>query len=227
MKCAEVQLNLGALVLGGLEPEEAAQTKHHLASCPNCQDELKELEEIGQALKAAPPPKDPPAYLKDEILSRVRAEKASSSGGLGFEIRRFILPGVAAAAVAVTVALGVFFSLQTKPQVAIIELTATEENEDYWGVADLSSLPSGNQHIQLKLNNLDDPGADNFYEAWFTSGEKYISAGSFTATSSGQTDVWLTAPPQVRNYDTLLITKQPITGDPTPTDETILKGEVA
>lgn len=99
------------------------------------------------------------------------------------------------AAAAITVALGVFFSLQTKSQVATIELTATEENEDYWGVAELSSQSSGNQQIELKLNNLDDPGADNFYEAWFTSGEKYISAGSFTATGSGQTDVWLTAPP--------------------------------
>lgn len=64
MKCAEIQPNLEAFVLGGLEPEEVAQTQHHLASCPSCQDELKELEEIGQALKAAPPPVEPPAYLK-------------------------------------------------------------------------------------------------------------------------------------------------------------------
>jgi anti-sigma factor RsiW len=36
MRCAEIQANLVAFVLGGLEPEEAAEVKGHLASCPSC-----------------------------------------------------------------------------------------------------------------------------------------------------------------------------------------------
>jgi hypothetical protein len=100
------------------------------------------------------------------------------------------------------------------------------ENEDYWGVAELHPQPSGNQQVELKLNNLDAPGPDSFYEAWFTSGGKYIGAGTFTTAGSGQTDVWLSAPPQARNYPTLLITEQPATGDPTPSEKVVLRGEL-
>jgi anti-sigma-K factor RskA len=236
VRCAEVNRNLGALALGGLEPEEAAEVRRHLTFCSNCQDELKEFEKVTQALRAAPPPADPPSYLKEEILSRVRDEElplASSSNeelpssrGSRSKNLRFVLPGIAAAALVVVVALGTFFSLQTEPPVATIQLSPTEQNEEYWGVAELHPQPSGNQQVELKLNNLDEPGPDSFYEAWFTSGEKYISAGTFTTINPGQTDVWLTAPPEVRNYSTLLITEQPTNGDPSPSEEEILKGEV-
>ena len=33
MKCAEVSPNLGAFVLGGLEPKEGVEIRHHLALC--------------------------------------------------------------------------------------------------------------------------------------------------------------------------------------------------
>src|SRR5215204_2689015 len=79
MRCAEVHPNLAAFVLDGLEPEEAAEVRRHLASCPRCQDEVRELRKVNRALEAAPPPADPPRYLKDGILSRVRADRLSVS----------------------------------------------------------------------------------------------------------------------------------------------------
>ena len=33
MRCAEIHTNLTAFVIGGLEPEEAAEIRRHLASC--------------------------------------------------------------------------------------------------------------------------------------------------------------------------------------------------
>src|SRR5215207_10642181 len=76
MSCAEIHPNLIAFALGGLEPEEAAEVRHHLSSCLSCQKELRELEQVNRALEAVPSPSaDPPAYLKDEILARVRAEE--------------------------------------------------------------------------------------------------------------------------------------------------------
>src|SRR5919199_2543060 len=78
-KCEEVHPNLGPYVLGGLAPEEETEVRRHLAFCPSCREKLKEFEEVSQALKAAPPLADPPSYLKDEILSYVRAEEPSSS----------------------------------------------------------------------------------------------------------------------------------------------------
>jgi hypothetical protein len=232
MKCAEVHPNLGAFVLGGLESEEEAEIQRHLAFCPSCQDKLKELEEVSQALKAAPPLADPPAYLKDEILSSVRAEELPSSNeqpspsrDFRFKNLHFLVPGVAAAALIAIVGLVTFLSLHTESPVATIQLIPME-NEDYWGVAELHPQPFGNQQVELKLNNLDEPGPDSFYEAWFASEEKYIGVGTFTTVGSGQTDVWLSAPPQARNYPTLLITEQPATGDTTPSDHVVLRGEL-
>jgi anti-sigma-K factor RskA len=232
MKCAKIHTDLGPFVLGGLEPEEAAEVRRHLAFCSGCRNELEALEKINQALGAAPLPADPPSHLKDEILSRVRSEERSSSneGLSSSKSFRFVLPGVAAAALAVIVALGVFFGSQTEPSVTTVALIPTpelrDEGEDYWGVAELHPQSSGNQLVELKLNNLDKPSPGNFYEMWFVSGEKHISAGAFTSVGAGETKVWLTAPPEARDYQTLLVTEEPIAEAPDPDKEVILKGEL-
>jgi anti-sigma-K factor RskA len=231
MKCAEVHPNLGAFVLGGLEPEEETEVRRHLALCSGCREKLKEFEEVSQALKAAPPLADPPSYLKDEILSHVRGEEPSSSNeelpssrDSRFKNLRLLLPSMAAAALVAIVALGTFFSLHTEAPVATIQLTPIE-NEDYWGVAELRPQPSGNQQVELKLNNLDEPAPDSYYEAWFSSGEEYIGAGTFTTTGSGETDVVLTAPPQARDFPTFLVTEESATSDTAPSKEVVLRGE--
>jgi len=232
MKCAEVHPNLAAFALGGLDSEEETEVRRHLALCPSCREKLAEFEEVSQALEAAPPLADPPPYLKDEILSYVRAEKLPSSTNEELPSSRdsrsknlpLFVPGVAAAALVAVVALGIFFGLHTESPVATIQLTPVEK-ENYWGVAELHPQPSGNQQVELKLNNLDEPGPDSYYEAWFSSGEEYIGAGTFTVTDSGQTDVVLTAPPQVRNYPTFLITEQSATGDTAPSKKVVLRGE--
>jgi anti-sigma-K factor RskA len=232
MKCAEVHPNLGAYVLGGLESEEETEVRRHLAFCPSCRDKLKEFEEVSQALKAAPPLADPPPYLKDQILSYVRVEESLSSNEelsspreSRFKNLHLLVPSMAAAALVAIVALGTFFSLYTQSPIATIQLTPVE-NEDYWGVAKLHPQPSGNQQVELKLNNLDEPAPESYYEAWFSSGEENISAGTFTATGAGQTDVVLTAPPQSRDYPTFLVTEQSATGDTAPSEKVVLKGEV-
>ena len=222
-------------MLGGLESEEETEVRRHLALCPSCREELKEFEEVSQALKATPPLADPPSHLKDEILSYVRGEEPPSSNEelspsrASREARsnnlHLLVPSVAAAALVAIVALGTFFSLHTEAPVATIQLTPIE-NEDYWGVAELHPQPSGNQQVELKLNNLDEPAPDSYYEAWFSSGDEYISAGTFTTKGSGQTDVVLSAPPQAQDYPIFLVTEQSAKGDTAPSNKVVLKGDV-
>jgi anti-sigma-K factor RskA len=255
MKCAEIHPNLTAFVLGGLEPEEAAEVERHLASCPGCRRELEELRKVNRALEAAPPPVDPPSHLKDVILARVRAERLSasdkeepeessfleeqtgSSGTSRFNRSkhlRIFLPSMAAAAVVVMVALGVFFGfLRDEPTVATIQLVPTPQEaaglngSSYWGVAEIRPQPSGNQQVELKLNNFEEPKPRSYYELWFVSAEKkrMISAGSFTSVGEGQTTVLLNVPPEARNYHTLLITEERIDKGPALSKEVALKGE--
>jgi len=252
MRCAEIQPNLAAFVLGGLEPEEAAEVRSHLASCPSCHDEVRELQKVNRALEATPPHADPPSYLKNEILSRVRAEGLSppnkeqtdESSSLeeqtgSFRTSRFnrlkelriILPSAAAAAVVAMVALGVFFGfLREEPPVATIQLMPTPEEaarlDGYWGVAEIHPQPSGNQQVELKLNNFEEPKPNSYYEMWFVSGHRRISAGSFTSVGEGETRVLLNVPPDARNYRTLLITEEHIDNNPASSQEVALKGEL-
>src|SRR5215218_495026 len=252
MKCAEILPNLAAFALGGLEPEEAAEVRRHLASCPGCQKELEEIETVRHSLEAAPPPAAPPAYLKDEILSRVRAEGLSSSikeepeesssleeqtGSSRtsrfnrFKNLRIILPSVAAAAVVAMVTLGVFFGfMREELPVATIQLVPTPDEaaglKGYWGVAEIRPQPSGNQQVELKLNNFEEPKPNSYYELWFVSGERRISAGSFTSVGKGETRVLLNVPPEAGNYRTLLITEEHVDERPASGEEVALKGKV-
>jgi anti-sigma-K factor RskA len=237
MRCADISPNLAAFVLGGLDPEETAEIRRHLATCPSCRNELEELEKVSRAIQAAPPPADPPGHLKDEILSQVRAEEvstsdeaASPSGGYHSTYLRFVIAGVAAAAVVVVAAIGIVSSLREEPPVATIQLVPTPEEaaglEGYWGVAELHPLPLGNQQVELKLNNFDEPEPNSYYELWFVSGEKWISAGSFTSAGEGETRVSFTVAPEARNCDTLLITEESADNDPAPSEQVALKGEV-
>jgi|GEM_PF-920416 anti-sigma-K factor RskA len=253
MKCAEVYSNLAAFALGGLEPAETAEVRHHLASCSSCQRDLRELEEVNHALEAAPSPSaDPPAYLKDEILARVRAEEPSISNKGETEepfsvedhsrssrtsrfnrvkALRVILPSVAAAAVVAIIALGVFFGfLREEAPVATIQLVPTPQEaaglEGYWGVAEIRPQPSGNQQVELKLNNFEEPKPNSYYELWFVSGEKRISAGSFISVGKGETRVLLNVAPEARNYHTLLITEKHADSATALSQEVALKGEM-
>jgi anti-sigma-K factor RskA len=252
MKCAEIHPNLAAFALGGLEAEEAAEIQRHLASCADCQSELEELEKVNRVLDAAPPPAAPPTYLKGEILSRVRAEQLSPSNKEGTEESsslevprrshrasrfnrikdlRIMLPSVAAAAVIAVIALGVFFGLsQEETPIATIQLIPTPQEavglKGYWGVAKIRPQPSGNQQVELKLNNFEKPKPSSYYELWFVSGENRISAGSFTSVGKGQTRVLLNVPPEASNYRTLLITEEHIGKDPAHSREVALKGDL-
>jgi anti-sigma-K factor RskA len=252
MKCAEVHLNLAPFVVGGLEPEEAAEIQRHIASCAHCQSELEELRQVNGALDAAPPPEAPPSYLKGRILSRVRAERLSSSSKAGaaeassslkeqrrphrtsrfnrFRDLRIVLPSAAAALVAV-MALGVFFGfLREETPVATIQLIPTPQEaaglKGYWGVAKIRPQSSGNQQVELKLNNFEEPKPNSYYELWFVSGEKRISAGSFTSVGQGETRVLLNVPPEASKYHTLLITEEHVGKGPAPGREVALKGDM-
>jgi anti-sigma-K factor RskA len=253
MMCSQIQLDLPAFVLGGLEPKEAAEVENHLASCPGCRNDLRELQKVNYALEAAPPPGEPPNHLKVRILSQVRtaaepsspneAERDDSASLLErqrsrgahrfdrFKDLRIVFPSVAAAAVVAIVALGIISGLlREEPPVATIQLVPTPQEaaglEGYWGVAEIHPQPSGNQQVELKLNNFEEPKPKTYYELWFVSGERRISAGSFTSVGQGETRVSLNAPPEARNYRTLLITEEHIDGHPASDEEVALKGEV-
>jgi anti-sigma-K factor RskA len=243
MNYPERHPDLTAFVIGELDPGASEETRRHLASCPRCRNELEGLQKVNRALEAAPPPLYPPGHLKGEILARLRAERESrteyaepsktSSSGRPTTSPRWrslsLLSGVAAAVVAVLV-VGIFFGLsRSEAPVATVALVPTPEEaaglEGYWGVAKIRPQPSDNQQVELRLNNFDEPEPDRYYELWFASGDRRISAGSFTSVGRGETRVWLNAPPEARNFNTILITEERLDEKVSGT-EVALKGKM-
>lgn len=91
-------------VLGALSSDERAAFEHHLATCPECTERVRELAPMPALLAGVPPSayrdyeEDPPAHLLPYLLSRVRFEQRR---------RRWLTTGLAGLAAACLVALAV------------------------------------------------------------------------------------------------------------------------
>jgi anti-sigma-K factor RskA len=148
-----------------------------------------------------------------------------------FKELRLALPSAAAAALVAVIALGVFFGFWREgAPVATIQLIPTPQEsvglKGYWGVAEIRPQPSGNQQVELKLNNFEEPQPGRYYELWFVSGDKRISAGSFTSVGEGETRILLNVPPEASKYHTLLITEENAGKGSGSDREVALKGDM-
>ncbi|MEV1003654.1 zf-HC2 domain-containing protein [Nonomuraea sp. NPDC050202] len=88
MTCEEVRISLGAHALGALDPEEAVELDHHLATCEACGAELLELEGVGAFLGkvserdvelVASPPRQVLDRLLNDRVKRTRRGRALMS----------------------------------------------------------------------------------------------------------------------------------------------------
>lgn len=121
---------LGAYVLGALDPAEAVEFERHLATCAQCRFELKDFGALREALDEVPPeafldgPPEGGDLLLQRTLRRIRAEEEqaapaeSAAAPSRGSSRRGL--AIAAAAVVAAVALGggVFIGRQTAPEPA-------------------------------------------------------------------------------------------------------------
>jgi len=69
--------DLELYALGALRPGEADRVTAHLATCPACREELAEVSTVVNALPDMVPLRDPPAGLKERILSAAAADPAA------------------------------------------------------------------------------------------------------------------------------------------------------
>ena len=70
--CTEIQNILEAYLADELDANTQATIKTHIASCPKCQDEVRFVEAISEALQKLPRP-EPPPKIFNEVSDYVRA----------------------------------------------------------------------------------------------------------------------------------------------------------
>ena len=79
MTCKECEDLSGAYVLGAIPREEYYGVRVHLAQCPSCTRLYQELRAVVALLPLSVLQLDPPAYLKERILTAIQQEARSSS----------------------------------------------------------------------------------------------------------------------------------------------------
>lgn len=183
--CDETRFELGAYVLGALEPEEAARVERHLAGCDRCRAELEELGAASALLRTpgaqADATLDEEPAPADEALARVAAErrrerrrlKATASAG-----------GTALVAVAVLAV-----ALLTTPRDGFAPAGSRIALAPSAGVAAaaevrLSARPWGTQ-VDLDARSMPALGSGQFFEVWLVRRDgSRVPAGTFRPTAA-------------------------------------------
>lgn len=77
------QDDIPAFALGALDREEALQVREHLARCPSCRAELAAYHAVVGLLCYAVAPQEPPAQLRERILTHIAVEIKSYTATSG------------------------------------------------------------------------------------------------------------------------------------------------
>jgi anti-sigma-K factor RskA len=122
----ELRNQLGAYVLGALAPAEQAEVRAHLAECEECAAEVRALRPVVDALARTVEPVDPPAAVRQRLLSSIAAAAVPAANPPATTTSRSVLPWLAAAAsLVLAAALGVYAS-QLRGRVRTLEQALRE-----------------------------------------------------------------------------------------------------
>jgi anti-sigma factor RsiW len=75
------EVDVGAYVLGALEPEERERVARHIADCPACEEALRELQALPRWLAQVPPPAALPDHPVPSELAYRRLQRSATEGG--------------------------------------------------------------------------------------------------------------------------------------------------
>ena len=184
--CDHVRPDIGAYVLGGLEPGEEAAVREHLATCSECAAEHASLAGLPRLLALAAPMAEagpPPAAIEERVLVPVAV-------------------ALAAVVVALVIALG--GGDEQTPGFEVALRPAAGETAS--GRAVLASADAGIT-MQLWVRGLPrDPGI--VYEVMCDAPGWSASAGTFRVDSHGRAHVVLNTAARRGEYDAIRVVRR-------------------
>jgi Putative zinc-finger len=105
IECAEVQELAPEMALGSLDGAVRADVLNHMAHCPACRAEVRDLADVVDGLAALAPAVEPPPGLPERVLAAIRAETPSPALAVSrrrrWRTRQLVAAAVAAVAVGV------------------------------------------------------------------------------------------------------------------------------
>ena len=224
-----------AYALGALDAGERAAFEAHLATCAECQAEVRAFRETVAQLAARAPGVPPAVELRARVLAEARRVRPIRGG------RRPYAIGLAVAAgFALVLLLGVAW-LRERDQRRVMEALVMEQNDllrsvlaPDVGVANLAASgrpPSARlfwdakrQRVVVAVFNLPPAAAGRTYQLWaIAKGAAPVSVGTFNTGASGTLRAVFHAPPGLA-FELTAVTEEPVGGSPQPTQNPFLVG---
>jgi anti-sigma-K factor RskA len=231
--------DIGAYLLGALEPAEERSFEQHLEGCDECRHEVMRLEVARDALPRAVDQVAPPERLKQSLMETVRAEapaaaaagepaEAAPSGSRRRSRWRELFvarPAFAAAAAAVLVAIGIGLG-------ALVGAFGGGSDSDSSTVAatvDATRMPAVKASLVvsdskdggiLRVEGMQQPQAGHVYEVWVQRGGKMLPSSLFTVDSDGNGTAGI--PDELRGAEAVLVTREPTGGSKQPSEPPVV-----
>ncbi|GAA4015653.1 anti-sigma factor [Allokutzneria multivorans] len=198
----DVHTLTGAYAMNALDEIERREFERHMAVCPDCEQETRELErtaaQLGMAAATAPPPGMRAKVLAEVSRTRQLSPIAPPAVSTVQKLRpKWAMPVVsllAAASVLAAVVFGV--GALTANQELTRERALTEQVSAIVGAADARTEVAGNgkvvsskllgKAVLLANDQVPAPRPGNDLQAWSISDTGYVSLGLMARTHSGK-----------------------------------------
>jgi anti-sigma factor RsiW len=225
--------DVGAYLLGALEPSEQAAFEGHLSTCAECRDEVERLRVAADALPRSVEPFAPPPSLKRSLMEAVREDAQPERrpllerlglAGLFSGTRPQLAMGLAAVVVAIAVT------------VAVTQLGGSDASGHrvVAGVVDRSRLPDATATVtipadkdgpaQLRVTGMPAPKPGQVYEIWLKRGDQLQPGPLFNVDSSGSGAGAI--PDDLEGVSTVLVTREATGGAKTPSEVPIISARI-
>jgi anti-sigma factor RsiW len=222
------QEDVGAYLLGALEPAEQAAFEGHLASCPSCRDEVEQLRLAVDALPRSVEPFAAPPTLKRSLMEAVREDakpqRRPLRERLGFlaDLRPQLALGAA-----LLLVLGVVLGSQ-------LSGGGDDGHRVVAGVVDRSRVPDatatvtlpedGRGPAQLRVTGMPAPKPGQVYEIWLKRGDQLQPGPLFNTDASGNGAGAI--PDDLEGVSTVLVTREATGGAKTPSEAPIISARI-
>jgi|SRR5579875_373881 len=169
-------IEIGAYILGALEPAEQEAFERHLRGCSRCQRNLESLQRSVEIVAGAVERRQAPAELKRRIMAAVEAEAGPRPARRPLSVRRpaFVQLGFAGAFAALAAALFIAFGGGTTRRTVTVRESAGRRGVVATYAASVSPRLGGATVVVERVGdqgalvayNLPAPPAGKVYELW-------------------------------------------------------------
>jgi len=240
LACDEVRPLLSAVAIGALDADEAAGVAQHLLECRECRQELDRLSDTVDLIGYGAPQIEPPASLRDSFLRQLGDEAVDVSTPA--PVTRVVpwrwIASIAAALIVVLLAGNIALQLRdsngaapaasqasgTRAAVPLVWYDLAAAGPQAGNATGFLCAQETGRLAWLIVQDLPALPAGKTYQAWLTSGDERINAGTFTVDDKGRgfLTIRFSSGEPLEHFTTLGVTEEPSGGSPTPSGQRYL-----